>query len=594
MSNFDVVNPVPAFKLNGSTAQPEWMSKLMDCRVELPLNAPARATLRFYDPDFLMLDAADFDIAKSLQVLFPTSTGDLSTVIDGEITAIAVEQGPEGGHELVVTALDLSHRLGRMTETKTYLQQSHADIVRTLVQAQGMTASIAGLGTTALPYVLQTNDAAAFVTDITGRAGAQWRVDGKKLCIFKPPQVSSPVATLTWGEDLYNFRTRFSPTEWTDGVVVRGWDPASKAAISATAATSTPAFLTTAPLATAGRTKAKSMGSAARSTNGTLVTSQAEAQLLADSYYTRAASVEIVARGETAGNPAIVPGAMVKLAGVGTRLAGNYYVTEVEHIFSTHGMRTRFVTGSMTPSTIGDLAASRRSSGNLGVVIGLVSNINDPDGAGRVKVKFPSAGDNIESDWARVVMPASGAGRGFLMFPSVDDEVLVMFEQGDTRRAFVVGGVWNGKDKTPMTKDMIVANGEVKQWGMVTPGGHSLLFRDDESGKERLDIILKDGKTKLTLGAHTVELVANQKPLKIESGQGSLVISEQGDVTIKGNKVTITATQDLKMSGLNVEANAQTGMKVVGGTTTEVSANAQLSLKSSGITEVKGTMVKVN
>ncbi len=591
---FNDPNPRPLFKLNGAAASDDLLDNMMDARVELPLNAPARATLRFFDEHFNLLDNAGLDIAKALSVSFERPDGTLKVVFDGEITGIAIEQGPTGQHEMIVTALDQSHRLGRATTTTTYLQQKYSDIFSTLIQQFGMQADVQGLGTNTLPYVLQTTDAAAFLTEICRRAGAQWRVDGKKLSVFKPPQTASPVATLTWGDDLARFRTRFAPSESADSVVVRGWDPASKAAISATAASSTPAFLSTAPLATGGRSKAKQFGSAARSTNGTLVTSQAEAQLLADSFSTRAASVEIVARGETAGNPSIVPGSMVTIAGVGTKLAGNYYVTEVDHVFSTRGFSTRFVTGSMTPSTIGDLAGSRTGTGHLGAVIGVVSNIDDPDGAGRVKVKFPSAGDNIESDWARIVMPASGNARGFLMFPSVDDEVLVMFEQGDTRRAFVVGGVWNGKDKTPMAKDNIVASGQVKQWGMVTPGGHSLLFRDDEAGKERLDIIMKDGKTKLSLGQSSVELIANQKPLKIESGLGSIVISDQGDVTIKGNKVTIQATQDLKMSGLNVEANAQTGMKVVGGTTTEVSANAQLSLKSSGVTEVKGTMVKVN
>ena len=31
--------------------------------------------------------------------------------------------------------------------------------------------------------------------------------------------------------------------------------------------------------------------------------------------------------------------------------------------------------------------------------------------------------------------------------PSINDEVLVMFEDGDLRRPVVLGAMWNGKDK---------------------------------------------------------------------------------------------------------------------------------------------------
>jgi uncharacterized protein involved in type VI secretion and phage assembly len=285
---------------------------------------------------------------------------------------------------------------------------------------------------------------------------------------------------------------------------------------------------------------------------------------------------------------------MITIDGVGTKLSGNYYVTQVDHVFTDRGFITKFVTGALTPSTLGDLAgAAQRPPGILGAMIGIVTNLDDPDNQGRVKVKIPVGGDNIETDWARVVMPASGNARGMMIFPSVNDEVLVLFEQGDTRRAFIVGGVWNGKDTTPIGKDKFLNNGAVKRWGMVTPGGHSLLFCDDEAGKERLDILLKDGTTKLTLGANTVELIANTKPLKIESGQGSFLISDSGEITIKGAKVTIEATGDLKMSGTNVESAAKSQSKT-SGATVEVSAQGQMSVKSSGMTEIKGSIVKVN
>ena len=51
-------------------------------------------------------------------------------------------------------------------------------------------------------------------------------------------------------------------------------------------------------------------------------------------------------------------------------------------------------------------------------------------------------------------------------------------------------------------------------------------------------------------------------------------------------KTTLTATQDLKASGLNVEATAQMGAKLAGNATAELSASGQ--------TTVKGAIVMIN
>jgi uncharacterized protein involved in type VI secretion and phage assembly len=52
-----------------------------------------------------------------------------------------------------------------------------------------------------------------------------------------------------------------------------------------------------------------------------------------------------------------------------------------------------------------------------GVVVGLVTNNQDPDKWGRVKVKFPWLSDQDESNWARMATPMAGKSRGFYFLP---------------------------------------------------------------------------------------------------------------------------------------------------------------------------------
>ena len=80
-------------------------------------------------------------------------------------------------------------------------------------------------------------------------------------------------------------------------------------------------------------------------------------------------------------------------------------------------------------------------------MIGIVTNNNDPDSLGRVKVKFPALDDNLESEWMRIATPSAGNARGLMMLPQPNEEVIVGFENGDTRRGYVLGSLFNGKDK---------------------------------------------------------------------------------------------------------------------------------------------------
>ncbi len=185
-----------------------------------------------------------------------------------------------------------------------------------------------------------------------------------------------------------------------------------------------------------------------------------------------------------------------------------------------------------------------------GVFPAIVSDIKDPEGIGRVKVKLPwsedTGGDRYEA-WARVATLMGGNRRGTWFVPDVDDEVLVSFEGGDVRRPFVIGGLWNGSDAPPETMD-----GGGKNYKKVIHSRNGVkVTLDDKDGQEKL-ILETPGGQKVTLkdgpGAITIE-DSNGNSIKLESS--GVTITASAKVTVNASQVAVSAglvTVDAGMS----------------------------------------------
>src|SRR4029450_12739879 len=99
----------------------------------------------------------------------------------------------------------------------------------------------------------------------------------------------------------------------------------------------------------------------------------------------------------------------------------------------------RRMTAPMTHSLVFDRPLTWLNAGYLARVV----NINDPEGLNRVQVRliaFEAVSDQDAPLWARVVAPFAGQNRGTFFMPDVDDEVLVLFTNGDTRFPPVIRG----------------------------------------------------------------------------------------------------------------------------------------------------------
>jgi uncharacterized protein involved in type VI secretion and phage assembly len=206
----------------------------------------------------------------------------------------------------------------------------------------------------------------------------------------------------------------------------------------------------------------------------------------------------------------------------------------------------------------------------VGVVTAVVSNNQDPDGLGRLKVKFPWLGDKVESAWARIATPMAGGQRGIYFLPEVDDEVLVVFEHGDMRFPYVLGALWNGKDKPPVSGEQAKGNAV----RMIKSRSGHVLRLTDEKGKEKIEI--EDGKNKLV-----IDTVA--KTITVTADRDIKLSAPQGQITLSAKTIVIEA-----------QSEPQSKVEIKSSGSAEIDAKASLDLKASGTTNLKGSVVNIN
>jgi uncharacterized protein involved in type VI secretion and phage assembly len=190
----------------------------------------------------------------------------------------------------------------------------------------------------------------------------------------------------------------------------------------------------------------------------------------------------------------------------------------------------------------------------FGVVVGIVTQNDDKDKLGRVKVKFPWLSETDESDWARVTMLGAGPDAGAVFIPEVSDEVLVAFEHGDISRPFVIGGLWNGVDK-PDLGDGLFDQGKVKRNGFVSRKGHKFVFFEDQS-KSGIALITSDGKIKLSLNETNSEVHIECQGKVLIKSEGDMNLESGGSLTIKGDRgVKVNSGAEIEIKGQQVKLN---------------------------------------
>lgn len=187
-----------------------------------------------------------------------------------------------------------------------------------------------------------------------------------------------------------------------------------------------------------------------------------------------------------------------------------------------------------------------------GIVIGIVTDLDDPERLGRVRVRFPHLNDE-PSYWARLVTLMAGPDRGAFFRPEVGDEVLVAFEHGDPRRPYVLGALWSKTDTPPPDDGQPTQN----NWRFIKSRSGHIIKLDDTPGGERIEIVDRDGSRKVIIdtAAQKIQVICETGDVEVSAGAGSVKV-EAVTVEIKASgSMTLEASGTLTIKGATVNIN---------------------------------------
>lgn len=290
------------------------------------------------------------------------------------------------------------------------------------------------------------------------------------------------------------------------------------------------------------------------------------------------ATRSVVLRG-VSDNTRLTVGKKVKVQGPKTEMEkggaldyGTFLITSISHSSGNGNYQNQFEAIPADVAMIPMLSGLRQAVCDPQVA--KVTDVDDPDKLGRVKVQFLwQQGTSETSPWIRVIQPHASDGFGGYAIPETGEEVMVDFEFNDPEQPYVVGSMYNGKAKP----DQAWATPKNETRAFRTKSGNEIIIID-KSGKESIQVRNKDGRNEvvMTLG-----------------GEPTLTVKTEGKLTLEAKTI------EMKCQQLDIEAKA--GAKLNASGAIEIKSDSQLkagaaqvTLEGSAMTEVKGGIVKIN
>jgi uncharacterized protein involved in type VI secretion and phage assembly len=548
-------------EVDGSPMQPVDLTR---AEVEDHLHLPDAFTLTFRDAARTALGTAKLKIGAKVKisVLSDASAAPVK-LLEGEVTALESEFHG-GTSTTIVRGYDQSHRLLRGRVTHSYLKMTYKDVAEEVATRHQLTGGTIDATSPTHAHVSQSNESDwSFLGRLAAEVGYELTVSDEKLHFRHPGAADGapsdrdltsddPLALMP-GNNLLYIRASVTAAEQVKDVEVRGWDQRAKTVLKATAPTRTDA----AKNGSSSAAVAAVFPSPALVSTGMMLGTNKAAEQAATALADRVAAGQTEIEGQARGNARLKAGAAVRVAQMGEPFDGRYVLTSTRHSYDPEeGYVTWFsVSGRQERSTLslagGGGGANGGGAANVidGVVPAIVDDVDDPDGLCRVRLRFPWMSDQYVSDWSRVAQAGAGHGRGMVILPEPGDEVLVAFDQGDIRRPFVLGSLYNDKDRPDTGPGQLIdgSSKAVNNRLFTSRRGHQLVFVDTD---QDCSVEIHSGDRKLV-----VRLDQTKKKITINSG-GDLELQATGNIKIDaGGRMALKASGSLSVKGQTIELN---------------------------------------
>lgn len=584
----DSVHDVVTFDLivNGSVLDSSYQVMAISVKTEVNRIPTATLILRdgdAADGDFELSNSDDFIPGNKIEVKIGRDSSN-TTVFAGLIVKHKIRVR-EAGSELVVECRDTSVRMSLGRHNRYFEDMKDSEAMEELIQGYGGLKS--DVETTSLKHAELVQHHCSDWDFLLSRAevnGKLVTVHAGKLQIKKPDTTSKPALTVTYGSSLLEFEAEMDArTQWRS-VEAQAWDYSSQNMF----VRSTDSIPIGEPGNLSGNKLAESLFVDKEKKkfelrhSGQLV--EAELQEWTDAAMLKSRLAKLCGRAKFFGFADIQPGQLIELQGVGDRFNGKAFVSAVRHDVGDGSWYTQVQFGlplrwfHRAPE-IADVPAAGLLPAVNGLQIGKVVQLqDDPIGEHRILVRLPILDNAARGIWARVASLDAGKDRGAFFRPEVEDEVVVGFINDDPRDCLVLGMLNSSAKPAPIT-----AQDDNHEKGFHTRSGMRVLFNDDT---KTITIDTPQGNSFVLDESDTSITIRDQNDNEIKMSASGINMETPKDIKMKaGGNIELSATADLSISAANVSQVAKSSMEVKG---------AMSKFEASGITEVKGSLVKIN
>lgn len=236
-----------------------------------------------------------------------------------------------------------------------------------------------------------------------------------------------------------------------------------------------------------------------------------------------------------------------------------------------------------------------------GIVTGVVKENWDEEHKNMVKVEYRQGEEGKRlSRWMPVAGIYTGKGFGTYFLPEIGTEVIIAFLMGNVNAPIVIASLWN--EQTQALAEWPNEKNTIKE--IRTKGGNRIRFSEEE-GKENIEIStpgeqkirIDDENQRISLetkeGKNSIVLDGKSGCISLD-GEKKITLSIGGTacITIEKNKMSMTTGQIQAEGQQKLELKGQ--QTNISGSMVGINGDTKVDVKSSGITQINGSMVKLN